>query len=264
MKILRYVLAGIVAALVIGLMCYEGFVTHELDNTSITKGVLILAGLVLTLLRGPRQAKATKKDYQIAYGHLIGDAFCQEPKLEKQFYKALDDFNKGRYPVALRNLEQLRKHSPRSTEYFAVMVFMALCYDRMGAYEDAIGYYAAALQVREHSTVASNMGTCYLELGKMDEALECFRRSVRADASNPNSYNNIAQLYIKLGEFEKALPYAEDALKINAKLLAALNAMTICHAMLDNEAESEVYFRRAVACGSDGKALRAYIDNLKS
>jgi tetratricopeptide (TPR) repeat protein len=71
------------------------------------------------------------------------------------------------------------------------------------------------------------MGSCYLELGKMEESLECFKRAIRADASNPNPHNNIAQLYIECGEFAEALPYAEAALKINAKLPQALNAMTI-------------------------------------
>ena len=58
--------------------------------------------------------------------------------------------------------------------------------------------------------------------------------------------------------------YAEEALAINGKMPQALNAMAICYAMLDYDEEAETYFRRAVACGSDGKTLRAYIENLKS
>ena len=264
MKVLRNVLLGILAVAVIGLLCYQGFVTHELETTDLMKGLLVLAGLILLIFRGPRRTRATKKVYKSAYAHLIGDAFSQDPKLENQMYKALDDFNKGKYPAAFRKLEQLRDQSPRSEDFFATTVFMALCCSRMGNYEEAIGYYIAALQVKEHSTVASNLGNCYLELGKTEEALEYFQRAVRADASNPNAYNNIAQLFIQLGEFEKALMYAEDALKINAKMPQALNAMAICHAMLGNDKESETYFKRAVACGSDGKSLRAYINNLRT
>jgi pentatricopeptide repeat protein len=54
--------------------------------------------------------------------------------------------------------------------------------------------------IREHSTISSNMGSCYLELGRIDEALECFKRAVRADIKNPNAHNNIAQLYIQTGK----------------------------------------------------------------
>ena len=264
MKALKYILVGLVSAAVIGLLCYQGFVTKELTTSNLTKGLLILAGLVLSLFRGPRKQRLTKADYKAAYGHLIGNAFTDDPKLEKKLYSALDDFNKHRYPACLQKLEQLRLESPRAADRFTVIAFTALCYARQKRYEEAIAQYTAALQIREHSTVASNMGSCYLELGRTDEALECFLRALRADNKNPNAYNNIAQLYIQLGEFEDAIPYAEEALALNAKMPQALNAMAICYAMLDYDEEAEAYFRRAVANGSDGNALREYIENLKA
>ena len=264
MKALRYILVGLTAAAVVGLLCYQGLVTGDLTSSNLGKGILILAGLVLALFRKPRRGRATKADYKAAYGHLIGNAFAEDPKREKLLYKALADFNNRRYPAALQKLEKLRLESPRSADRFTVTTFTALCYDRMKRYDDAIRHYTSALQIREHSTVASNMGSCYLNLGRTDEALECFLRAVRADGSNPNAYNNIAQLYIQLGEFEDAMVYAEEALAINSKMLQALNAVAICYAMLDYDEEFETYFRRAVACGSDGKSLRAYIENLKS
>ena len=264
MKTVRYILLGLVAAAVVGLLAYQGLVTHELTGSNLTKAILILIGVVLSLLKGERRGKATKADYKAAYGHLIGNAFSGDPKLEKQLYKALDDFNSRKYPACLKKLDDLFASSSNSADRFVVYVFIALCHSRMGQYEEAIRVYSNALLIREHSTVSSNMGSCYLELGKMEEALECFKRAIRADASNPNPHNNIAQLYIECGEFTEALPYAEAALKINAKMPQALNAMAICHAMLGNEAEYESYFRRAVACGSDGKTLRAYIENLRT
>lgn len=264
MKALKYILVGLVAAAVIGLLCYQGFVTKDLTTGNLTKGALILAGLVLVLFRGPRKQRVTKAGYKAAYGHLIGNAFSEDPKLERKLYQALDDFNNRRYPACLQKLEQLRLESPRAADRFVVLTFTGLCYDRMKRYEEAIAQYTAALQIREHSTVASNMGSCYLNLGRTDQALECFLRAVRADSKNPNAYNNIAQLYIQLGEYEDAIPYAEEALALNAKMPQALNAMAICYAMLDYDEESEAYFRRAVANGSDGKTLRAYIENLKA
>ena len=264
MKALRYLLVGLLAASVIGLLAYQGLVTHELTGSNFTRALLILAGLVLTLLKGGRRGRATKADYKVAYRHLISGAFEDDPKLEKQFFKALDDFNRRKYTACLKKLDSLYAASPKRSDRFAVIVFTALCHSRMGQFEEAIRFYTNALQIREHSTVASNIGSCYLELGKVEDALEYFKRALRADASNPNAYNNIAQLYIETGDFSSALPYAEKALEINGTMTQALNAMAICHAMLGNEKEYESYFRRAVACGSDGKGLRAYIENLKS
>lgn len=263
MKALRYVIAVLIAA-VIGLICYQGLVTHTLTGSNLTKAILILCGLIVSLLKGSRQSRATKADYKAAYGHLIGNAFSEDPKLEKQLYKALDDFNRRKYPACLKKLDALRTASSKSSDRFAVTVFTALCHSRMGRYQEAIKTYSNALLIREHSTVSSNMGNCYLELGKIEDALECFKRAIRADASNPNAHNNIAQLYIQTGNFEEALPYAQQAVALNGKMPQALNAMAICHAMLGNGAEYESYFRRAVACGSDGKTLRTYIENLKA
>lgn len=264
MKALRYILLSLVAAAVIGLLCYQGFVTHELTQSNLIRALIILAGVILALFRGPRRGRLTKADYKAAYGHLIGNAFAEDPKLEKLLYQALNDFNSRRYPAALKKLEQLRLASPRSADRFTVLAFTGLCYDRMGRYEDAITQYTTALQCREHSTVASNMGSCYLNLGRNAEAIECFKRAIRADNTNPNAHNNLAQLYIEMGEFEEALPWAEKAVALNGNMPQALNAMTICHAMLGNDAESANYFRRAVACGSNGSSLRAYIENLKT
>lgn len=264
MKALRYVLLGLVAAAVVGLLAYQGLVTHELTGSNLTKAILILVGVVLSILKGERRSKATKTDYKAAYGHLIGNAFSEDAKLEKLLYRALDDFNRRKYPACLNKLDKLYSASGKSGDRFAVIVFTALCHSRMGKFEDAIRIYSNALMIREHSTVSSNMGSCYLNLGKTEEALECFKRALRSDAANPNAYNNIAQLYIQTGNFEEALSYAEEAVKLNGTMPQALNAMAICHAMLGNEAEYETYFRRAVACGSDGTTLRAYIENLKA
>ncbi|MBQ8236867.1 MAG: tetratricopeptide repeat protein [Oscillospiraceae bacterium] len=264
MKALKYILVGLVAAGVIGLLCYQGFVTQELTSSNLMRAILILAGLILALFRSPRKRRVSQSGYKAAYGHLIGSAFADAPKLEKKFYAVLADFNNSRYPAALQKLEQLRLESPRAADRFAVHTFTGLCYDRLARYEDAISQYAAALSIREHSTVASNMGSCYLNLGRTNVALECFFRAVRADNRNPNAYNNIAQLYIQLGEYEDAIEYAEQALAINAKMPQALNAMAICWAMLDDDEQSDAYFRRAVANGSDGKVLRNYINNLKA
>lgn len=264
MKALKYILVGLVAAGVIGLLCYQGFVTKELTSANLMRAILILAGLVLALFRGGRRKSVSKAGFQTAYGHIIGNAFSGDPKLEKKLYAALADFNNRKYPACLQKLEQLRLESPRAGDRFVVLTFKGLCYDRMHQYENAIAQYTAALQIREHSTVASNMGSCWLELGRTDNALESFLRALRADNKNPNAYNNIAQLYIQLGEYEDAIEYAQQALAINGKMPQALNAMAISYAMLDYDEEAEIYFRRAVANGSDGKSLRAYIDNLKS
>lgn len=264
MRVFHIIIVILLVLFAIGLLCYQYFVEGALETSNTVKAVIIILGAISSLFRKPRQGILRKKDYQATYGHLIGKAFCDDPNLEKKFYNALGLFNKGKYANAVAELQKLYRESPRSADRFAISTFIGICTSRMGLYQEAISNYSKALVIQEHSSVLSNMGSCYQALGDMENATECFKRAIRADSANANPYNNLAQLYIQLGEYELALPYAEEAVAINGKFYQALNAITVCHAMLGNDTEYETYFRRAVACGSDGKNLRAYIENLKS
>ena len=146
-------LIGLVAMAVVGLLCYQGFVTRDLTGSNLLRAMLILAGLLLALFRGPRKKYLNKADYKAAYGHIIGTAFADDAKLEKKLYAALADFNSRRYPACLNKLEQLRLDSPRSGDRFVVHTFNGLCYDRMERYEDAI-----ALRIADDGVGGGDLG----------------------------------------------------------------------------------------------------------
>lgn len=265
MKIAKLIYV-LLALAIIGLLCYQGFVTHELTTGDLTKGILVLVGIVLGWMKlGRKRSVGNKKAvYSKAYAKFIGTAFDGEKKLEKKLYSAIDDFNTEKYTSGIKKLEKLLSQCEQSAQCYTVYVFMGLCYDNLHAYPQAIDAYKKALQLREDSTVASNLGTCCDAIGDYDSAAEFYLRAVRCDSTNPYPLNNLAQLYIKKGEYETALPYAQQALALKQNMVPALNAMTTCHTMLGNEEEAEQFFRRAVAAGSNAKALRAYIDSLQA
>ena len=64
--------------------------------------------------RNRRQIANKKAVYQKAYGEYIQNAFAEDRKLEKQFYKAVDDYNQNRAAVAISKLNKLRKECHRS------------------------------------------------------------------------------------------------------------------------------------------------------
>ena len=127
---------------------------------------------------------------------------------------------------------------------------------KAGSVEDTITLNGVAEHNYSYDLPEGNEGANWFDDPELVEMKKAFKY--------PNPYNNIAQLYIQKGEFEDALPFAENAIAMNAKMPQALNALAICHAMLGNDEKYDQYFRRAVACGSDGRQLRAYIENLKS
>ena len=264
MKALRYILYGLVIAGAAGLLIYQGLIQKNLDSGDLTKGILIIAAAIVAMIR-PRQRKqvgVNKSLYQKAYPQYIGNAFSQDKKLENTFYTAVALYNQDKPNAAVAKLEKLRGQCSQSDDYYALIVFSALCYDDMRLYDKAIEQYEKAIQMRQDSTLASNLGLCYDRKGKTDQAIDAYLQAIQWDSSNFTPYNNMAQLCIRIGDYNHGLQYASQAVALNQKMPQALNAMTICHYMLGNQAEYERYYRQAVSCGSDPEKLKKYLKSL--
>lgn len=251
---------------VIGLCIYDVIIQKNMDTNRLLRYGLIFIGIIFSIVKvasGQKQRIYNKKaTYKEAYSKLIGNAFENEPKQEKQLYEAIHDFNNGKYMPALKKLAKLHRQCYKSVNYFTVYAFMGLCYDHLGLYRQAVDFYSHALQINEVSTIASNLGSCYESLGDSSLAIEYYKRAIRADESNPFPYNNIAHLYIRELQFEEALEYAQKAVELNNRMVQALKAVAICHAVLGNDEEYKTWLRKAVACGADAKSLKAYIEDL--
>lgn len=264
MKALRYILYGLLAAAVVGFVCYQAFVTKNLESGNLVKAGLILAGILLSLLR-PRKARyagSRKTLYQKAYGEFIQGAFADDPKLEKKFYSAVDDYNKHRFESAVKKLMALRKECQRTADIYAVTVFTGLCLDDLHLYEEAADAYENALRIRPNATLASNLGLCYQRLGNPEQAEAAYARSIELDPNNPFVYNNMSSMYFHNADYETALDYAERAFACNPNMKQALGTAAMCYALLGQEEQYKEYYRRAVAAGQDGQKLKARIKEL--
>lgn len=263
MKTLRCILLSLVIVAAAGLLGYQGFVENNLTSGDLTKGILIIAGALLSMFK-PRRTRVTNKKtlYQKAYSEFIQNAFSDDPKLEKRFYNAIHAYNQNKPAAAITQLEKLRKECQRTADLRAVTVFMALCLDEMQQYDAAIRQYDAALKLRESTTLHSNMGLCYQRLGKMEEAEAAYNQAIQCDPQNAFAYNNLSALYFRLGDYDTALKLAQKALEINPKMTQALNTATICSALNGCTEDYEKYYRQAVANGSDGAKLKKVIKQL--
>ena len=73
-------------------------------------------------------------------------------------------------------------------------------------------YYEAISELKElvklnpqrSSVYYNNMGMCYLDYNKINDALESFKKSVNSDPGFSTGYNNLGMVYEKLGENGKA------------------------------------------------------------
>ncbi len=264
MKAFKIILVSLLALAVIGLLCYQGFVTKDLEIADLVKGVLILAGLAAVVFRPTRRGKVSNKKalYLNAYPEFIQNVFAEDKKLEKQFFNAVDDYNRNKPAAAVDKLSKLRKSCQRSADLYAVTVFTALSLDDMHLYEEAAAHYTSALQMRPNSTLASNLGLCYERLGKTAMALDAYRNAITLNPNNAFVHCNLGFLLFRQEEYEAALENAEQSISINAQLPQALALAAMCCALLEKDEEYTKYYRRAVNAGYDGDRIKATLRSL--
>jgi tetratricopeptide (TPR) repeat protein len=105
--------------------------------------------------------------------------------------------NKDKNESAIKKLKALLPDLPSSNERFAVLFFIAFCYSKMELYSEAIEVYTVADEIKTNSTLLSNLGRCYNQIGDFESALGAYEDAINVEPSNPFPYNNIAQLLIQ-------------------------------------------------------------------
>lgn len=265
MKVLRYILFSILILVCLGLLGYQYMNQGYLETNQITRCGIIIVGAVLSMLKKPSTTVSNKKAaYSKAYEEHIQGAFQAAPKLEKQFYDALYFYNQNKPAKAISKLEKLRKECQNSKDLRAVTVFTALCLDDMQLFDKAIRQYQAAINIRDSSSLRSNMGLCYQKMGNYEDALVCYEKAMELDPKNAYAVNNLSVLHFRLGDFKEALEIAEDAIAVNAKMQQPLTTAAICCGILGDTEKYEKYYRQAVSNGADGKTIKEIIRNMDS
>lgn len=264
MKALKYIIYGLVIVGAGALLAYQGLVEKNLESSDLIRGLLIIAAALIGMFKPNRRTVSNKKVvYQKAYAEHIQGAFEGDAKLEKVFYNAIHLYNCEKPAAALAKLEKLRKECSRSADIRAVTVFMALCSDDMGLYEQSIGYYEAAVALRPNSSLYSNMGLCYQRLGNMEAAVTQYQLAISLDPKNAFAYNNLSATYFRQAEYEKSLEYAKKAIEADNNMPQALSTASICCGLLGDEEGYQKYYRLAVANGYDGRRIKATVQRMK-
>ncbi len=251
--ILVIALILLLAIAAIGMLIYEYISTKALQKASVLRTLLILAGAAFSLSRlyTKRKGGYAPSVLRKRYGDLVGDAFPQKTKESKCFFAALNLYCGKRFAEAQKLLQGISTASLPNQEAFSVFVFTALCYHEAGQYQNAIKSYEEALELQENLTVASNLGLCYQRLGKDKKAVKAYERAIAIDPVNAYPYNNLAQLYIRQKNYEKALEFAKKATALDTKFHQAYAAQAVCYAVMGNREHYENALAVALQYGAD-------------
>ena len=97
------------------------------------------------------------------------------------------------------------------------------------------------------------LGSVYLKQEKTREARENFERATKLQASYPdtlaNAWNNLGLLATREGHTAEAIPYFQEALKLNPDHLIALENLGNAYRQQKNWDEARKVLERAVAVG---------------
>ena len=223
--ILVTVLTLLLVGFAVFMLVKEYLTDGKIEKRALLCAIFIVISAIGTLVKLFTNKKPSRNSVQIyrnEYGKIIGDAFSDNKSKEKLFFKGIHEWNHSRFNSAISIFNGMLKDASTGTEKFALLFFLALCYDEMKVYDSAIRLYEEALLIKDNSSAASNLGICYEHIGAPEKATEAYERAIYSDPENPFSYNNLAQSLVRQGRYEDAIPWAKEAIKRKANILLVI------------------------------------------
>jgi len=137
-------------------------------------------------------------------------------------YEKLGDFN-----LSIKELKTAEKLTNNEGILAAIYSFIGTDYEDIGDLNNALLYNDRALEIARdlnnqegESSALSNIAQIYGKQGNYDKALEYFNKSLQL-TSDPSSiaitYNNIAEVYSAKGDNNKAVEYFKKAIEFDQK-----------------------------------------------
>jgi serine/threonine protein kinase/Flp pilus assembly protein TadD len=148
----------------------------------------------------------------------------------------------GRHEEALRHIERALALDPQNGDaYYAA----GRSYDSQGKLKEAEEAYKSAIEVQPHRTYFDELGSLYLRIGRTEEAIKAFRRSIEIAPDGFKGYRNLGVAYYALGNLAEASSQLQKALQIqpDASIYANLGTVQFAQGFYPRAAEA---FERAL------------------
>ena len=103
----------------------------------------------------------------------------------------------------------------------------------LGKYNEAISFFQKSLELNPNdSNVWFNLGVAFGNLSLFDEALRCLNKSLQINSNNYLSLNQIGIIYFNSGNLKESIRYFEKALKMDPNNTTILQNKKTAHDML--------------------------------
>ncbi len=181
----------------------------------------------------------------------IASCTAQDPNRNKRIAEAKRDIGEaymrqGDYTAALRELLEAAKLYP---DDHIVHNDLGICYMNKKRMADAIAHFKKAVAIKpSYAPARNNLGTAYLALKEWDTAIGIFKEISKDALYGTPHYplSNIGLAYFHKGEYNSALRYYKEALKIQENFVNALRGAGRCYLALNDGRLAVRYLTRAV------------------
>ena len=136
-----------------------------------------------------------------------------EPSLESLAREASQHFSAARWDEAARLFEQVRARQPSP----GVCSNLGYCYQNLGRHEDAVRYFELCLaDLPDHANALRASCFSYCELRRFDAMLRCARRVTELVPQGDYGWQQLAIAQLEAGDAEASLASSSRALALNA------------------------------------------------
>jgi tetratricopeptide (TPR) repeat protein len=134
-------------------------------------------------------------------------------QLNREFQKAVAQYDSGQFPEAAKQLESLLSEAPES---FDVQELLGMVYAAESDDVKANPHLAKAARLKPDSTAAhTNLATNLLRLRKAASAETEFKKAVELEPHGYDTNHNLGEFYVAVGKIVEAVPYLATAQQIH-------------------------------------------------
>jgi Tfp pilus assembly protein PilF len=189
-----------------------------------------------------KQCCASLEEVQVARTHAV------DTSIPKAIQAALEHHQAGRLPQAEAIYRQILQAAPNHPEALHLLGVIA---HQTGKNEIAVELISKAIRINPSSSMYCNLGAALRNQGKLDAAVESYRKALSIKPDYAEAHNNLGNTLQEQGKLDAAVESYRKALSIKPDYAEALSNRGTTLQELRHHAEAIAMYRRALALKPD-------------
>jgi lipoprotein NlpI len=142
---------------------------------------------------------------------------------------------------------RFRQHALGVMGGTVVLALSVVSWSQVGYWRDTVTLFSRAVAITDRNWVFMfNLGTAYIKLGQYQQAIGYFREMLRIKPDYVGAWNNLGMCYDGLGQYQQAIGYFREALRIKPDFADAWNNLGMSHGKLGKYQQAIGYFQEAL------------------